>query len=341
MIEIRLLKLKEYRDICNSSEGLDVLRLIRADHNWRSFWIQNGKRIGYVATVSAASVSKVYDCDHENYIYPVIVNTDAEYAVGSMFTFGKDTSGLPIRWVALSKTILGIYENQEFISSTLKYFTRPVREWGETTPSEPVCAASKVYSRVTKNFSSEDLQALSDKDLFAKRLSVWDGFLEITSDIAEIPKHKYCYDWTLKALRILPRSEENPLRINKSSFYCSDLCSVEGLEYCSFIGKSAFLKCPFNHETQSVTLGNIGRIEEDAFDSCGIKELRFMGAVGTIEKRAFQCNKIENIVFEDNAFILELGDEAFRDNVIPTDVIENTLSKVIVKYATNAFMAQH
>ena len=333
MAELRILTPSEFRGIKNNPEGCLIIQKMKYQ-GWGTFWLQNGVHVGYVAVEGA--VKRVYDEYARNCVYPTISCPKASFKIGNIYMFGHDEAGLFFRWIAFSEKILGLCEICAGKSET--YFSEPVNKWDKTTCSDSGCAVSRMIDRITKHFTPEEIDAVKDDDLFTKKLVPWDGVLVVLPDISTIPEMRYSHDWSLKALKIFPRSKENPLKIADKAFSTSALCSIEGLEYCNYIGHEAFAYC--HNGLGEVRFGKVTYIGEFAFHNSSIRKIFFTDTVGKIDFGAFFHNRIKDIVLDNKVNFWVIETSAFKENCILKEVADAVLEKVLIGHAVNAFSDQ-
>ena len=257
------------------------------------------------------------DKDYTIYVKPVLVEPNADFKVGEKFTFGKDAYNIPLRWVAIDQHILISAEHEGITnSSPVKY---------------------KEIGKVLVKFATQTFSPQEQKDIlsgnFLKDLVPFSGTLTISADVRIIPEGRFNLDNDITKITFSDRKD--PIKIETNAFAESSLSSIENLTNCEEIGTRSF----YATKIKSLSLGNIGRICQAAFTFTGLQSLQFKGIVEDIEDYSFDNNIIEQITFDENAYIFNLG-KAFTENEITYPTQKKVIKHVIIQYDIDAFDKQ-
>ncbi|MBO7205249.1 MAG: leucine-rich repeat protein, partial [Candidatus Methanomethylophilaceae archaeon] len=139
--------------------------------------------------------------------------------------------------------------------------------------------------------------------------------------------------------------------LGNSSFMHSQLRSVDILDTITYVGRDAFSGCTY---LSSATIGSgISKISDDMFSLTGLRSIQIPNTILSIGLGAFSmCLSLEEISFESNSSLIEIGSSAFSFNIslesveLPSSVevigayaFSNCLSLNFVSFDTNSVLS--
>ena len=326
---LRILTVSEVSRITKDKAAKDILEhpgiwwLIDPDNDNEGVIFESESGIIKFYAASASTVA---------WVRPVLIAPGAGFNIGEMFLFGKDTAGLPLRWVGINKNILILFDHAEHITDNRKaiHYCDPKIGNSKYEISLVRDFLEKIF--FTTAFTAAEQEAIRTGN-FVRMLRRFSGEIVIPEETETIPYMRYAKDQSVKSLVISPRKK--PLKIFSMAFAESRLNKIIGLEYVSEIETRAFYGADLEGELR---FGNIQKIGGMAFAINNIQKLCFNGVVGDIDREAFYNNQIVNIDCSDG--FLKIDSKAFSENYVDEETREKVTESVMIEYADDIFSEQ-